>query len=174
MGRTKMLTVIEGEDFIEIQSKLPTGQRVLFLVFSLIPWIAPYQLIIKPGWMDYFNVFFLIALVISLGAIVVSAFFIWAAIAGLNSLLRFDKRQGILSCSEGAPILKWRTTQCTMDAISSLRIEKHDWSDGSPSYTIQIVIHDGREFKSGSSWSLTEMQDILRRVSLFIGLPVQA
>ena len=168
-----MLTVIESENSFEIQSTLPTGQRVIFLLLALFPLIAPYELIIEPDWEYYFNVFFLIALIISVGAMALSAFLVWAAIAGLNSQLRFDKSQGTFSCAEGAPVVRWQTKQFPLEDVASLRIEKQDWSDGSPSYTLLVVTDDGKEFKAGSSWSLKEMEAIRQRASSFLFYKVE-
>jgi hypothetical protein len=166
-----MLTVVESPDLLEIQSTFPVGKRVLFLLLSLFPLIAPYQLILKVNWLNYFNVFFIFAFVISLGAIAVSAFFVWAAIAGMESRLRFDLRQGKFLFTTGAPITIWQTNQGQIKDISKIQVEKHDWSDGAPSYSILTITNDGQQFKIGSSWSLGEINDIANRVSAFLGLP---
>ena len=78
-----MISVIEGRDAIEIQSNMMVGQRILFLVLALFPLLAPYQLIIRPDWQSYFNLFFLFVLVISLGAVIVSS---WSTMESLHRL----------------------------------------------------------------------------------------
>lgn len=97
-----------------------------------------------------------------------SAFFVLAAIAGLNSKLRFDKAAGTLTYSAWAPIVPWRTRECPIDGIAEMLVEEHDWSDGAPSYSFLTRMADGREFKSGSSWSRKEIEDIVQRVSVFL------
>jgi len=166
-----MLNVVESPDLLEIQFAFPIGKRVLFLVLSLFPLIAPYQLIFRVNWQNYFNVFFIFAFVISLGAIGVSAFFVWAAIAGMESRLRLDLMQGKYLFTTGAPIIKWQTNQGDIKDISKIQVEQHDWSDGAPTYSILTITNDGQQFKMGSSWSLDEINDIANRVSAFLGLP---
>ena len=169
-----MFRVIEGKEAIEIQSYMPTGKRVLFFLLALFPLLAPYELIIQPNWRSYVNVFFLFAAVISAGALAVSAFLVWAAIAGLNSKLRFDRADGTVTYSVGAPIVRWRTHKYPIEAIAHLGVEKHDWSDGAPSYSFLTQMADGSKFKSGSSWSREEIEDIIQRVSAFLGMSTQA
>jgi hypothetical protein len=163
-----MLTVIENEDAIEIMSRMPPGQRVVFGLLALFPWIAPYELLIQRGWQSYFNFFFLFALIISLGAIAVSLFLVVFAAAGLNSRLQFDRRRGIISYSAGAPVVRWRTVEYPLADLAKLHLEKIDWSDGSPSYSVLAALKDGRELKSGSSWSKAEIEAIVQRVSSFL------
>ncbi len=169
-----MPKVIETEEFIEIQSPMPVGKRVLFLLMSCFPFLAPYELILRPDWEDYRNLFFLMAAGISVGALAVSALLVWAALAGLSSTLRFDRAQGILTYTAGAPIIRWRAHRCPIADISHLRVEKHDWSEGSPSYSFRAHMEDGTEFRSGSSWSKEEIEEIYQRVSAFLGLSDRA
>ena len=164
-----MFRVIESTEAIEIQSYMPTGQRVVFLVFALFPLLAPYDLIIRPNWQSYWNVIFLFVALISLGALAVSAFLVWGAIAGLNSKLRFDRADRTLTYSAGAPIVRWRTQRCPIEGIAQLRVEEHDWTAGAPSYSLVTQLADGTQFKSGSSWSKEEIENIVRRVSAFLG-----
>jgi hypothetical protein len=165
---TSMIKVIENADFIEVQSQIPGGQRVLFLLLSLFPLIAPYELIIRPDWQHYFNVFFLFAAFIAAGAMVVSAFFVWFAVAGLDSQLRFDRVRGSLVYSFGAPVVKWRTSKCPLDTFTELQVEKTDWSEGQPSYSLVALMADGRTFKVGSSNSREEIETIILRITTFL------
>lgn len=165
-----MIRVIESQEAIEIQSNTPAGLRILFGVLALFPLIAPYELIIRPNWQNYFNVFFLFVAVISFGALGVSLFLVWAAVAGLNSRLKFDRSNGTLTYSAGAPIVPWRTVQCALESLDRLEVEKHDWSEGSPGYSFVAIMVDGKSFKSGASWSREEIETIVKRVSVFLGL----
>jgi hypothetical protein len=51
-----------------------------------------------------------------------------------------------------------------------VRVDKHDWSDGSPSYSLLIQMSDGSQLKSGSSWSREEIEELVESVSKFLGL----
>ncbi|MFQ6538221.1 MULTISPECIES: hypothetical protein [Aphanothece] len=139
-------------------------------VLAFFPLLAPYELVIRPNWSSYFNVFFLFAAVISLGAVAVSALLFWAAMASLNSMLRFDKDDGVFTYSAGAPIVPRRTLQFRLREIARLWVEKHDWTDGAPSYALMIQMSDGHKLRSGSSWSRREVEDIVRRLSTFLGM----
>jgi hypothetical protein len=165
-----MIRVIESKDVLEIKSLMPAGLRILFLLLALFPLLAPYELIIRPGWNSYLNVFFLFAAVISIGALAVSAFLVWAAAAGLSTVLRFDREDGSLKYWAGAPIVRWRTEKYPIEAVEKLQVDKHDWSDGAPSYSLVTIMNDGRSFKTGSSWSKEEIEEINRRASSFLEL----
>jgi hypothetical protein len=165
-----MFTVIESGDVIEIRYRMRTGLRVILLLLALVPLLAPYELIIRPDWHDYLNIFFLFAALVSAGALMVSLLLAWAAVAGLNSRSRFDRVGRTFTHSSGAPLIRWRTTTCPIDHIERLQVEEHAWSDGSPSFSLVTRLADGRAFKSGSSWSRQEIEDLVRRVSLFLGL----
>jgi hypothetical protein len=169
-----MLKMSEREEVIEIRSYLPTSLRILFFLLAFFPLLAPYELLIQPNWYSIWNVFFLFAAVISAGALAVSALLFWAAVAGLNSKLVFDKTTGIMTYSVSAPIVRWRSQQHPIQEIAVLRVEKHDWSDGAPSYSFQTQLADGSVIRSGSSWSKEEIEDIVQRVSAFLGISTPA
>jgi hypothetical protein len=165
-----MLRVVETNDVLEIQAQIPAGQRVLFLLLSFLPLLAPYELIIRPDWHDTWNVYFLFAAFISAGALAVSALLVWAAAAGLSTRLRFDRAHGTLMYSAGAPVLRWHTVRHPIKNIAEFQVEKHDWSDGQPSYSFVTLMADGRSFRGGSSWSRDEVEGIRRMVSSFLGM----
>jgi hypothetical protein len=168
-----MPEVIENERSTEIRSRMPTGQRVLFLAFALFPLIAPYQLIIRPGWTDYTSPFFLFALFISVGAVAVSLMLAWAAFAGLSSRIKFDRERGTVTYQTCAPIVPLRTVRRSIGSIAAVRTATHDWTEGSPSYSFVTEMEDGSSFKCGSSWSREEIDRIVVQVSAFLGLPIQ-
>lgn len=153
---------------------LRTGARVVLLALSVFPWLAPYELIVKPDWQGYWNVPCLLAAIVSVGALAVSFLLVWAAVAGLNSVLRIDKTEGTLTYSSGGPVVRWRSARRSMDEIADLEIGEREWSDGGPSYFLVVRMVGGETFKSGSSWSRKEIEDIHGRVSSFLGLSVQA
>jgi hypothetical protein len=167
-----MIKIIESEDSIEVQSQMPTGLRVVFLGLALIPLIAPYELILKPDWQSYWNIFFFFMLTISAGAMTVSAFLVYAAIAGLSSNLKIDQLHRTITYSTGAPVVPWRTEEYPLDALQELKNEKTEWSEGSPSYTLVALMADGKALKSSSSWQKEEIEEIKRRVTVLIGKKV--
>lgn len=166
-----MLKVIETKNYIEVQSRLPASQRVLLAAIALLPLWAPYQLIIRPDWQDYLNVFFLIVAAVSIGAVAVSVLFAWAAVAGLNERLRFNRARRHLTYTAGAPLVRRHHTRRPMADIAHLGTEKHDWSDGTPSYRFVTHMVDGKTFKAGAAWPREEIDRVVARVSGFLELP---
>jgi hypothetical protein len=163
-----MINIIETNETIEIQDLMPTGRRVLFAVLALFPLIAPYELIIRINWQTYLHFFFLLALVISLGAMALSAFLVFAAVAGLSSKLKFDRVRRTISYASGAPIVPWRTEEYPLEALQELKNEKTDWSDSSPSFRLVAVLRDGKVLKSASSWEGREIEGIRERIAAFL------
>jgi hypothetical protein len=163
-----MINIIETNETIEIQDLMPTGRRVLFAVLALFPLIAPYELIIRINWQTYLHFFFLLALVISLGAMALSAFLVFAAVAGLSSKLKFDRVRRTISYASGAPIVPWRTEEYPLEALQELKNEKTDWSDSSPSFSLVAVLRDGKVLKSASSWEEREIEGIRERIAAFL------
>ena len=98
-----------------IQDRMPPGKRVLFLLLAQVPLLAPYELIVLPKWQEYWNLFFFFAALISLGALAVSAFLVWAAIAGLDKEARIDRFRGRFTYIDRAPVVPLRRYKSTLD-----------------------------------------------------------
>jgi hypothetical protein len=147
---------------------MPGGQRALLLLLSLVPLLAPYELILRVDWQGYFNLPFLFVLVISTGAMALSALLIWGAIAGLSSCIRIDRRLGLISYSASAPVVPLQTTSFPLHAIERVQVAATEWSDGPPSFSLEFVLAGGRSIRSGSSWSRAEVEAVLERVAGFL------
>jgi hypothetical protein len=162
------LPVVETAEALKIESPMLVGMRVLLFLIALFPLIAPYELLLKPRWTGYVNVFFLFAALVSLGAMCVSALFVWAAVAGIQSRMMFDRARRLFTYTAWAPVMGTRTSRCGLDAITALEVETHDWSDGAPSYSLRVVMADQQAFRTGSSWSREEVETLRRRVEAFL------
>lgn len=163
-----MLKTVEEDGILEIHSITPVGQRMLFILLALFPLIAPYELIIQPRWESILNFFFLFAALISLGAISISALLVWAAIAGLNFRIAFDRQTRLFTYTFSAPVLPRRVSQHSFDSIEQFRIDKQDWSEGRPSYTLHIVLKDASALKIGSSSVRHELDAITADIHTFL------
>ena len=163
-----MSKVIETGTTFEIQDMMPLGRRVLFALLALLPLLAPYELLLRPHWTDYFNLVFLFFLIVSLGALTVSALLLWAAIAGLSKVLRFDRSTGLLIYQSGAPIVRWRKTEQPLSDVEKIAVNMHEWTDGAPSYSMDVTLRSGQGFRIGSSWNQEEIETMVRRANEFM------
>jgi hypothetical protein len=164
------ILIRQTDDRLLLESPMPIGRRVLFLLLALFPLIAPYELILRPCWQGYLNFFFLLSSAVSIGALALSAFLVWAGIAGLGTRMRFDRSRRTFSFEQEAPERKRRTEEFLLDSIADLKLETHDGSDGAPSYSLELVLRDGRILPLGSSRSKTEVAALRDRTAAFLGL----
>jgi hypothetical protein len=163
-----MLRVLECGDQMEITSPMPVGKRVAFFVLALVPLLAPYQLLVAPGWENLVNPFFAFAALISLGALAVTAFLVWAAIAGIESTARFDRMRRTLTAVARAPVMPLQSHTYTLDDVRAIEVETTEWSDSGPSYTLRIDTADGRAFKLLAGYEKAEVEEIRGRISRFL------
>ncbi len=159
-----MPDVTEENGKLTITEHMPWGRRFLFLLLGLFPLIAPYELLLRPGWRSINNFFFLVALAISLGAVFLSGFLVFAAFAGLSTQLTFDVISRTFTYKHQAPIVPFRRDLIAWEHIDHIDLEKHDWSDGEPSYSLILRLDDGRSFKSGSFPTLPQAEAVRERV----------
>jgi len=160
--------LVEHIDCLEIRSRMRGGMRVLLAALGLFPLMAPYELLIKIDWEHFISPFFFLAAFISAGAMALSAFLFFAAVAGLSSKIVFDKKAATFSYSSEAPVVR-RTRQVQpLSDVCSTGVGVRDWSDSAPTYHLSITVKDGTVFESGSSWSREEIESIRVRIDRFL------
>lgn len=160
--------LVEREDRLEVRSPMRVGMRILLAALALFPLLAPYELLIKPEWEYYFHPFFLLAASISVGAIALSLFLLFAAIAGLSSNMVFVRSPATFTYSEKTPLTRWARHSHALSEIRSVEVGVREWSDGAPTYHLQVSMADDTSVDSGSSWSRDEIESIRDRVIEFI------
>lgn len=165
------LRVVETLDRLEIASPMPRLKRFIFLLLALVPLLAPYELLMAPGWENILNPYFGFAALISLGALAVSAFLVWAAIAGIESTARFDRRRGAFTTVARAPVMPLRAQAYSFDDLRAVEIEATEWSDGSPSYSLRIDTADGRAFKLLAGFDQRGVEAVRHQLSRFLAQP---
>jgi len=158
-----MLRVVERGEELNITSPMTPGLRAFYLLIGLVPLAAPYELLIKPGWQTIFHPFFALAAIISGGAVALSALFVWIAVAGIESSARFDRRRRTLTTVERAPIMPTRTRTRPLDELRAIEIEKTEWSDSGPTYSLRLECADGQKLKLLASYARPEEAEALRR-----------
>jgi hypothetical protein len=160
--------LVERMDCLEIRSRMRGGMRILLAALGLFPLLAPYELLIKIDWEHFMNPFFFLAGFISAGATALSVFLFFAAVAGLNSKVVFDRKAATFCYSSKAPVIR-RTRQVQpLSNVRSTEVGVRDWSDSAPTYHLSITLKDGTVFESGSSWSREEIEWIRGRVDKFL------
>jgi hypothetical protein len=96
-----MIQVSDNEERLDVFSPMPSGKRFLFALFALIPLLAPYELMLRVQWNDYRHPAFLLAAIISAGAVALSGLFVFAAVAGLSSRMTLDAARSTFTYSTG-------------------------------------------------------------------------
>jgi hypothetical protein len=158
-----MLRVVESGEELTITSPMTPGLRALFFLIGLVPLAAPYELLIKPGWQTIFHPFFALAAILSGGAVVVSALFVWASVAGIESSARFDRRRRTLTTVERAPVMPTRTRIRPLDELLAIEIEKTEWSDSGPTYSLRLDCAGSQQLKLVASYARPEEAEAVRR-----------
>lgn len=166
-----MLRVAEEADTFEITSPMPTGRRLVFAALALFPLLAPYELLLKPGWETIFHPMFGLAAIISLGALCLSALLIWAAIAGMESSARFDRRRRTLTLVSRAPVMPLKPRTCSLSDLKAVEVDRTEWSDSGPSFSLRLETLDGRSFRLLGGYEQAEVEDVRRRLGRFLSEP---
>jgi hypothetical protein len=161
-------TLVEHGDCLEIRSRMLVGMRVLLAALSLFPLAAPYELLIKIEWKSFLNPYFFVAAGISAGAMALSVFLVFAAVAGMSSKIVFDRRTATLSYSTEAPVVRRTSQVLPLSDVVRTEIGVRDEDEGAPTYRVRITVKDGTVFESGPSWSRDEVDRIRRRVDQFL------
>jgi hypothetical protein len=162
-----MAGVIEADRQIQINEHVPAGARVFLFVVGLCPWIAPYQLLIKPNWtgFDFKTLFFS---VISLGAIAVSLFFLVAALFGLNQTLTIDAKMRTIIYTYESAIAHLREKIYSFSQLKSIMTVTHGWTDGPSSHGLKFIFADGYKTEPGSFASLDEAHTLKSKIEQLI------
>jgi hypothetical protein len=171
-GHVSRLVVTHTPDRLEVRSPMGVGLRVALVVVGAVPLLAPYELLVRVRWNDLASPFFVMAALVSLGAVAVSAFFMFAALAGTSSSIVVDRRAGILSFASKAPIARRIMRTCLVGDVVGVDLGVVEWSDGGPSYHVRVALSDGRVLRTGASSSRDEVEAV--RVLLVSFLPESA
>ncbi len=163
-----MPQLTETGDALEIQSLMHPGLRAVLLLVALFPLAAPYELLVRPRWESIWNIYFLFMAVISLGALLVTTIFAMTALAGLSSVMRFDRSSGLFSYTAHAPIVPRRKKEYPLGSIQAVEVDAHEWSEGPPSYSLRVRMVDGVVFSSGSESKKEEVEEMKGRVDRFL------
>jgi hypothetical protein len=163
-----MPQLIERDGRVEIVSPMGPGMRVFLAVAGLFPFLAPYELLFRVDWNGYLNPFFAVALLVSLGAVAVGLFFLYGALAGVSSVFVFDARQRTFTCAASSILRPRRTWSYPFDELRDVDVRAHDWSDGPPTYALEVRAGD-RTLETGTSASREEVESWRAKVRPLLG-----
>lgn len=164
-----MVHVTEDVHGLEVRDDVSRGQRVVLFALGLIPLIAPYELLIRPNWQENsFGILFVIALIIGLGALIISGLFFAGALLGTSTRLRFDQTRRRLIIDRRTPLLGQRSAVIPFDEIAALRLEEMTWSEGEPSYALIVQTRGGQTYRMQSSSSKPLMEQTLQKVQAIV------
>jgi hypothetical protein len=153
---------------LEVRSPMRPGMRVAVGMLGLFPLVAPYELLVRPAWTTGVHPFFVVAAVVSLGAVALCAVLLFAAVAGLSSAMVFDRRSATVRAWSAAPVIRRSEREVAWSQVRGVEVETSDWSDGSPSYRLRVALADGTALESGSSWSRDEIEAMRDTVARFL------
>ncbi len=156
---------------VKYESRVNLFQRIFFFSIGLFPLIAPYELIYKVRWTSYFNLFFLFALLISIGAICVAALFIFFSLASYSLRVVVDKKARLVRVIKLSlfklPVK--RVQRISFSEIEVLKIKKFDWSEGPDTYKIIAHLGNGlEEITIGECEDLAKAEAILKLVKTWL------
>jgi len=158
----------QSDQLVEFSDRVSPLARVLIFVFGLIPLYAPYDLLLPLSRWNGFSFFLAWAVVISLGAIVLSLLFIAAAFLGINSTVRFDGVRRIATYGWETAVTRLKVTQHAFDEIERLRIETHEWTDGPATHNIVVELKAGGKFEFGKFDARTDAERYLENLDKMI------
>ncbi len=154
-----MQNMTQTETHVEFTETMSTGMRIFLFLIGLFPWLAPYELLIKPHWTG-FNVATLFFLIISLGAISVSFGFIGGAVFGLNQTVTFDLTARTITHRYETAVNTLRTERYTFRDIKQTEIREHDWDNGPNTYSLELRFTDKHKIFIGNFSSRNEVEEI--------------
>jgi hypothetical protein len=153
-----MDTIKQDVDKLEFISSLSPIVRIVFLLFGFIPLLAPYELLIKPSWNGKFSIGMIFFLIISIGAISISIYFISAALFGRSQRFQFDGANRVVRYRFKSIINPLREERYDFSQIEVLKIKVNEWDSRSDSYDISMKIRGKPEMKFGDFQSRQEAE----------------
>lgn len=158
-----MAEIIETDGQIQIKERVPAGVRIVLFLIGLFPWLAPVELLLKPGCTG-FSIMTVFFVVISLGAIVVSLFFLAAAIFGMNQTLTVDPKTRTIIHAFESSIAPLHEKKYPFEQLKGVEIVPHEWSDEPSSYGLRFTLGDGQNAEPGSFQTLEEANTVRDKI----------
>ncbi len=155
---------------LEFKTHLSVFERILFFVFGLFPLLAPYEFLIKPSWNGEYGLIFFFFLLLSLGALSVSFFFIAAAFLGRKEHYIFDAEKRVLLYRYRNVFIQNREENYPFSAIRSLWVKTSVWDSGPDTYDIVLDLGKKRPYRFGQYAERKEAEEYLKRLQKMTGV----
>lgn len=165
--------VVASSDRLEVRSPMGAGLRIALAAMAAVPLLAPYELLLRPGWPHLAGPALVVPTIVSLGAIVVSGVLLAAAVAGTSSRIVVDRRAGTVAFASQAPVARRRTRVFALRDVVGVELGVQDWSDGDATYRVGVVMADGTVLRTGPSTSRADIAEIRERLASFVASPTE-
>lgn len=143
--------------------RMPWGFRVVIFLLGFLPFLAPYELLIRPRWQGI-GLWLIVPIIISLGASLVGTVFILAGVLGLNQTLRFELFSRSVFYTHETAITPLRQKRYDFREVIKAEIKTTEWESRPTTYGLRISFADGRKVKVGEFVRQAEAQDYLSRI----------
>lgn len=167
-----MDTIKQTSDRLEFIHTLSPMARMLLALFGLIPFLAPYELLIKPSWHGGISFSMLFVLLISIGAVGISTFLFSAALFGRSQHFRFDASKRVVEYRFKTAINPLGEETHAFDQIELLQIKVNEWDSRPDTYDISMKIRGKRAMEFGGFGSRQEAEQylaVLKKMTLVQG-----
>lgn len=144
--------------------------RAGFALIAALPLLAPYELMVRPDWSDAHGVAWGIALLVSLGAMGVSAFLLLVAVMGLNRRVVFDPAVRKVAATESHLLQLPRTRVMSFADLSGVAVICHDWSDGPSTYELELRPRNGAVVRFGEFSTRAEAEAVRDELAAMCGV----
>lgn len=163
-----MLNIEDDGASLRLVERLGTGRRVALGLVALVPLLAPYELIVRPRWTSLLSPAFVFCAVIALGAMVLSALFASAAVAGTDAELELQRDARTFAYTTYAPLVRRRTATGRLEELTGIHVERDDSGESGPSWTLVACATNGRRMRMGAARSQEAADEIARRVAVLL------
>lgn len=137
-----------GEHELIFTNKTHPVLRVLIAAVGLFPLLAPYELLVQQKW-DGFDWFMLFPIVISAGALLISAMFIGGGIFGKDHELKVSLKSRYIVLKSKSPVSSLEETHYFPSDISLLALYVREWDASPDTYSLKFAFTDGRKITVG-------------------------
>jgi hypothetical protein len=145
--------------------------RLGFGIASTLPFLAPYELLIKPAWTDIPSLAWLFAFVVSLGAIAVSILLLLVAIFGMNRLVEFNATSKTIRITESHLMQRKQEFKYSFADVAQIEVISHDWTEGPSTYEIRLMLNKGKPFAFGDFSKGVDAESALSSLKAMIEPP---